>query len=184
MKSLQLASVLAAVRTGSSLEAESIVTSGPCPSVADGLFPPSSFRLVNHDGQLVSFVVQDRTNGFELKPELDEKISAPISKEIARSLIVDGLTVEFDSEVMRERAPGGLRVEEIVAAELGRLRAEFETCGLLTADEAHRVIRFCQTRTLAPGLLGRLPAVAAGRVDRLKDSMSLLSSVVVQFIQA
>lgn len=48
--------------------------------------------------------------------------------------MVDGLVVEFDSEVMRERAPGGLRVEEIVAVELDRLPARFETCGLLSPD--------------------------------------------------
>lgn len=150
---------------------------------SSGMLPPAPFRLVTADGKAVNYVVQDKTSGYQLKPEVDEELRALFGEKKAAELIRTDLAVEFDEEVMRERTASGVLVHYVVGAELAKFRSHLESTGL-SADQARRLVQLRHVRVLNPGLLGRLPALAGKATHSVAEVLSILSSSVVRFIRA
>src|ERR1017187_1208458 len=147
-----------------------------------GVLPSTPFKIVTAEGKSVNYVVQDKTDGAELKAEAVDELRALLDD--AGSLVEESISLELDRSVMKETAPSGSRVGDLVAARLATLAYELETTGLLSRDQAQRVFRIRPIKQLKPSLLGRLPGLVANSAEKIAEVLSVLSGSVVRFIRA
>jgi len=149
-----------------------------------GLLPPTPFRLVTFEGRAVNYVVQDKSSGYELKPEVDEELKVLVGDKRAAELIRTDLVVQFDRDVMREPTPDGARVGDVVGTALANWRNMLASDGLVSADQARRLFHLRFARVLQPGFLGRLPSIAGKAAHSFSEVLSVLGNAVVRFVRA
>jgi hypothetical protein len=152
-----------------------------------GFVPGSPFRLFTDDLKAsVKFIVQDGTDGAELKPGAYDEIRAIVGDDDADALTEETYSVKLDQKVLDQEAPGrsGLRVRDVLAAELGTFRYELEERGVLTREQAAGFLSIRPARVIRPNFLARLPVVTGLSSSKLGRVLETIGGSLKRFVQA
>lgn len=151
---------------------------------ADGVPIETPIKLVSNKGDSVTFIVQDRTNGYVLSEEAQQQISGIVGAEPLAELLAEKTSFAFNPEVLAEVTPSGATVQELVGERIGALLERMVTAGHLTTEQKDGLFLVNTTQVLVPGVFHRLPALANYSADTFKKLVSTISGAVVQYIKA
>ena len=138
-----------------------------------GLLPPSPFKLVNKAGESVNFTIQDRTGG-EIKAEVHDELRALLGPS-EFGLVATGASISLDPKTLDEPAlmDPSTTVRDVLVTYVNHLRHVLTVQGILSREQAERVFQVRQVKILKPGLLGKLPTLAARAKVSIADILAL-----------
>lgn len=147
-----------------------------------GVMPPQPITIVNHKGQSVTYVVQNRLRGKELPQEQIDLLASVIGEGNVDSLMEDVSTYSFNSKVM-SREVNGRTVEEIVAEKVSEVLADDpEIAEALGEDE--ELIEFSTKRLFKVGTLERLAEFTGSDAKKIAACLAALEGGVVRYTKA
>jgi hypothetical protein len=141
-------------------------------------------KLVNAKGESVTFVVQDRSSGFEIKDDMYEDLGGLLGEGALEQVVVDQTTFGFDPIVMLAPTPNGRTVQEVVGDRLGGMLEDMVERGELSRGQADSLLAVKTFRTFRPGFLQLLPAIVGKSVKKFSEVVDAVGSAIVQYVKA
>lgn len=148
-----------------------------------GVLPSSPFKLISPAGKSVSFVVTDKTEGYELKPEAGADLEALLGADLADDLVTDCDELFIDREIMDQSSPRGVKVGVVLCSHIPAFMDWMSVQGHLTPEQAGGAFRQRCVKRLAPGLVGKLPEVARKAKVRITDVLGIIGSAVTRYLK-
>lgn len=151
-----------------------------------GVPPETPMKLVNEEGESVTYVVTDRCASTKVSDEQVEEIVAMFGEDGAKEIVFEQSTFKFDPVLMA--IPG---VQDVIEAALGeavaRLTSPREVDGkelppLLTEQMAENLIECDQIRAFKPQTIKRMAEICGRSVTRMKDLLSAMGSACVRYV--
>lgn len=143
-----------------------------------GVMPETPMKVVNGDGDSVTFVVQDRGSQYALKDEQVEALEAVLGVDATADLIYDETTIQFNRSVMA--VPG---VSEAIEAALEKAISGLVKKGVLDGDTADELVEAKVKRALKPGTLDRAASLVGNDQTRLAAFIDAMGSGCTRYIK-
>jgi hypothetical protein len=143
-----------------------------------GVLPDTPMKVVNADGDSVTYVVQDRSGQYALKPEQIEALKAVLGEEVAESLIYTEHQFSFSRSVMA--IPG---VAEAVEKALESAIKKLVRDQVIDAEAADALIELNEKTALKPNTLDRASMLVGGDKTRLKMLLDAMASSCCRYIK-
>lgn len=143
-----------------------------------GVMPETPMKVVNADGDSVTFVVQDRGSQYALKDEQVEALEAVLGEDVVAGLVYDETTIQFNRSVMA--VPG---VSEALEAALEKAISGLVKKGVLDADAADELVEAKVKRALKPGTLDRAASLVGNDQTRLAAFIDAMGSGCTKYIK-
>lgn len=143
-----------------------------------GVMPETPMRVVNSDGDQVTYVVQDRGSQYALKDEQIEAMESILGKDSVAGLVYEETTIAFNRTVMA--IPG---VAEAIEKALEQAIASLVESEQLSGDLADELIDASVKRALKPGTLDRAAQLTGNDVTRLGAFIEAMGSSCTRYIK-
>lgn len=147
-----------------------------------GTVPPGPIKFVDHKGQQVTYVIQDKSGQYPLKDDQIEELRELLGDEKADEVMETQEVYAFDNKVMDEPLEDGEGTVSDVIFEIVSRAISRNT--RLTDDQKERLIRQDEKTKLIP----RFPETAAMHCGkdaaRIEDAFDILSSQVVRYLKS
>jgi len=147
-----------------------------------GVLPPTPVNVVNHNGESVTYVVQNKANQNALSPEQVELFKSEFGAELGESLVVRRDVYSLNSEVMNDVGTDGKTpVVEVVAEIVSNAVANDKR---LTDEQKQNLILVASKTFLkasAPERVAELVGTDAARIDKFFECAG---SAVVRYIKS
>lgn len=143
-----------------------------------GVMPETPMKVVNADGDSVTYVVQDRGSQYALKDEQIEAMEAVLGEDVVESIVYDETTIKFNRDVMA--LPG---VSEAIEAALEKAVAAMLKKGTLSGEQADELIEADVKRALKPGTLARAATLVGNDQTRLAQFIDAMGSGCTRYVK-
>lgn len=145
--------------------------------VADlGVPPETPLKVQNHDGESVSFVVQDRSAQYAVKEEQREALTQLLGADAVNDLLYEEVTFGFDRALLANP-----RVQEVVEAALESAIGTLQEEGILGDEDS--LITADTKVAFKPKTLDRLAALVGRDVNRLESFVRAMGSSAVMYVR-
>lgn len=144
-----------------------------------GVFPETPMLVQNSDGEKVTFVVQDRSAQYGVKPEQVDLLAEMLGQDAVGDLLYEETTIAFNRLVMA--LPG---VTEAVEQALERAIMKLVKDGSLSEEQAGELVDPIVKRTFKPGTLDRLAIICGRDVTRIEQFCEIMGSSCTMYLKA
>lgn len=142
-----------------------------------GVFPETPMCVVNSDGEKVTYVVQDRSSQYKVKPEQKEALVQLIGADAAANLLYEETALKFNREALAK--PG---VAEAIEKALDAAIKKLVAAGKLSEDD--EVIAADVKESFKPGTLERLGIICGQDTVKMKAFLEAMGSSAVRYIKS
>lgn len=149
-----------------------------------GVSPQTPMKVINRQGQSVTFVVQDRATGYVVKPEVEEALSDILGPGAVEDIVFEQTTFSFDPIVMAAPAIDGSLVQDVVGEALTGLLETLVQEGKITQVQADGLLTANTIKTFKPGLLTRLPDLCGRKVGIFATAVAAVGSAIVRYVKS
>lgn len=150
---------------------------------SNGVQPPTPMKLSNDAGESVTFVVQDRTSGYEIKPAVMEGLVDTLGQGGAAAIVFEQVTFGFSPHVLSGTTASGELVQDWLADKLTKLVERAVKEGTLTSEQAEGLVTAEQKCAFRPGLLERLADVCGADVTRMETVLEVVGSGITRYVK-
>lgn len=141
-----------------------------------GVFPETPMQVMNNDGEKVTYVVQDRSSQYKVKPEQKEALVQLLGEDAVPDLLYTEVSLQLNREVMAK--PGvSEAIEKALVAAIKRLTKS----GVL--DEDDELIEADVKETFKPGTLSRLGIICGRDTGKMMTFLKAMGSCCVRSIK-
>jgi len=153
---------------------------------AVGVEPERPMNLVNDKGESVTFVVQDRSQGYKVSDETVDALTDLLGPGAVAELLYESVEFGFDAAVMAGPAMdgSGRLVQDVMGEELGKLLERLQLEGVLSEAQVDGLLAAKQVRTYRPGVMQRLPEICGRSVSRISDFLAAVGGACVRYIKS
>lgn len=150
-----------------------------------GVPPESPMLLANAAGQTVTYIVQDRATGHDIKDDTYDALVQILGQDGADANIHHQTIYGFDAVVMGQtvRDGSGREVQEVLGERLMGLLEDMRHEGLLCPDQVDHLLTAKQIRTYKPATTSRLVEICGRNVPLMKRLLAAMGSAVVRYIK-
>lgn len=146
-------------------------------SVAElGVLPETPMQVMNEDGCKATYVVQDRSGGYKVKPEQVEMLGALLGEDAAADLVCTETSFAFKRE-----ATTNPEMMAVIEKHLDKAVKELVKLGL--AEDVLDVLEPETHVTFRPGILDRLGMICGRDSGKLKGVLQALGSAAVRYVK-
>jgi hypothetical protein len=145
--------------------------------IADvGVLPETPNYVQNSLGEKVTFITQDRSTQYKVKPEQKEALAALVGEDVAALLTYQETTFKFNREVMAK--PGVIEaVEKALEAVDKKLRA----AGKLTDEDV--LVDADVREAFKPGTVGRVGIICGKDTTKIRGFLDAMNSSFTRFLK-
>jgi len=143
-----------------------------------GVMPDTPMRVVNDDGDQVTYVVQDRGGQYALKDDQIEAMESILGADAVAELVYEETTIAFNRTVMA--IPG---VAEAIEKALEKAIAQMVKNEQLSGDLADELIEASVKRALKPGTLDRAAQLTGNDQTRLGAFIDAMGSGCTRYVK-
>ncbi|MHC4816875.1 MAG: hypothetical protein ACYTF8_02270 [Planctomycetota bacterium] len=144
-----------------------------------GIFPDTPMLVQNTDGEKVTFVVQDRSRQYAVKPEQEDELKQILGEDAAEDLIYEETTLSFNRDVLALEG-----VSEVVEKALERAITKLVKDEVLDEDKAGELVSANVKRSFKPGTLARLGIVCGRDTTRMESVLDAMGSSATRYIKS
>lgn len=145
----------------------------------NGVMPETPMKVVNADGDSVTYVVQDRGSQYALKDEQIEALEDVLGVDVVEGLVYNETTIKFNRDVMA--LPG---VSEAIEAALEKAVVVMLKKGTLSEEQADELVEADVKRALKPGTLARAATLVGNDQTRLAAFIDAMGSGCTRYVKA
>ena len=166
-----------------------------------GVLPPTPVSVVNHNGESVTYVMQDKTQQNPLKQEQVELFGAIMGEEGAQNIIHEKTVYSFNPEVMEQAAydakataaarkanpdaaPVYSESESVMDVIMELVSAAIVECNKMTDEQKENLIASKTGYHLRPNTLARVAELCGGDVTRIEQFMEAAGSGCVRYVKS
>lgn len=142
----------------------------------NGVFPETPMLVQNEDGQKVTFVVQDRSSQYAVKPEQLLALSQLLGGDAANELVAQEVTFAFQRSAMMNP-----EVQSVIEKHLEAAINELAEAGKI--DGIEDVLDVEQKTAFKPGTLQRLSIICGNDTTKMRQVVDAMGSAAVQYIK-
>jgi len=143
----------------------------------NGMFPETPMRVQNHDGEAVTFVVQER-NQYGVKDESVDALTQILGEDAVKELLWEETVFGFNRDVL---ALDG--VMDILGKHIESAIGELVESGVLDEEKAGVLLDAEVKRSFRPGVLQRLALIAGRNSSKMRAVCDAMGSSVVQYVK-
>lgn len=140
------------------------------------VFPETPMVIQNHDGEKVTFVVQDRSGQAKVKDEQKDALVQILGEDRANDLLVEETTFSFTREVLLKEGVMPI-LEKHLEAAIKALTAK----GLIAEDE--QLLDVEQDVHFRPGTIERLGLICGKDSGKMREVIDAMGSACVRYIK-
>jgi DNA-binding TFAR19-related protein (PDSD5 family) len=141
-----------------------------------GVFPETPMQVVNSDGEKVSYVVQDRSSQYKVKPEQKDALVQLLGQDATEDLLYTEVGIKFNRLTMAK--PGVAEaVEKALEAVIGKL----VKAGKLAEED--ELVEAEVKEAFKPGTLDRLGMICGKDTQRIKLFLAAMSSSATRYVK-
>lgn len=144
---------------------------------ADSGLPPDTPMIVqNHDGEKVTFVVQDRSGQYGVKDEQKDALIQLLGADAASELLYEETSFGFNRDILA--IPG---VQETIEKALeGALKKLTDT---LTDEQKEALLDVKVKTAFKPGTMDKLALICGKDATRMKQFIDIAGSSCVRYVK-
>jgi len=147
-----------------------------------GVLPPTPVSVVNHNGESVTYVVQDKSQQNAIGPEQVELFKSVLGEDGAARVVHTKTTFAFDVNTMEEKAANGnASVAEIVAEVVSAALANDKR---LSDEQKGALITSTEKTYLRPNTLQRVAELCGADAARIDQFLEAAGSAVVRYVKS
>jgi hypothetical protein len=143
-----------------------------------GVLPDTPMKVVNADGDSVTYVVQDRSGQYDLKPEQIEALTQILGEDVVENLLYTEHKFSFNREIMA--IPG---VAEAVEKALMSALKKLVSSKVIDEEAAGQLIEANEKTAFKPHTLDRAAVLVGGDKTRLKMFIDAMGSSCCRYIK-
>jgi len=143
-----------------------------------GVLPETPMVIQNSDGEVVTFVLQDRSSQYAAKDEQLDDLRGLLGEDRANDLVGEETTIGFNRVVMSAEG-----VSEVVERHLEAAVGELVSSGVLTDEQAAELIEVNVARRFKPGTVGRAGMLCGKDTVKVGQFFDALGSSAVRYIK-
>jgi len=144
----------------------------------NGVAPETPMKIQNHDGEAVTFVVQER-NQYGVKDESIEALVQILGEDGAAELVYEETIFGFDRGLLARDG-----VMDVLGVHIEAAMGALVVAGLCSAEEVEDLLDVKVKRSFVPGVLQRLGMIAGKNAGKMRQVCEALGSTCVQYIKA
>ncbi len=144
----------------------------------NGVAPETPMKIQNHDGESVTFVVQER-NQYGVKDESVDALTQILGEDGAAELVYEETSFGFDRGLLAREG-----VMEVLGVHIEAAMEALVAAELCTEEEAEDLLDVKVKRSFMPGVLQRLGMIAGRNAGKMRQVCEALGSTCVQYIKA
>lgn len=156
----------------------------------NGMIPATPIKFSNHEGESVTYVIQDKTQQNELKPEQIERIQELLGDDKAAEIIVTEEVYQFNPKVMNQEAPSqktdedGNTVNETVGEVIfDVVSSALENCDRLTDEQKEALFDYKVKSNLIKNIADLAPQLIGKDAGKIEELLEIASSQVVRYVK-
>lgn len=143
-----------------------------------GVLPDTPMKVVNGNGDAVTYVVQDRGGQYNLKDEQIEALNQILGEDAVQDLLYTQHTIKFSRTVMA--LPGV--TEEIDKALTSAVKRMVKN-GVLDEDTADELVDVDEKTAFKPGTLDRAATLVGRDKTRLRAFLDAMGSSCCRYVK-
>lgn len=137
-----------------------------------GVMPPTPVSVVNHVGETLTYVVQDKTQQNTLNDEQVELLEGLLGEDAATVAVEEATVYGFNKDTMAEPA-GDVTVEDVVFELVSEVLMNDPR---LSDDQKASLIDSDTVKRLRPGMLGRLAEITGADATKIEQVIEAIGS--------
>ena len=142
-----------------------------------GVSPDTPLQVINSDGEKVSYVVQDRSAQYKVKPEQKEALNDLLGEDAVEELLYTEVGIKFNRLTMAK--PGVAEaVEKALEAVIKRL---LKSKQLSAEDE---LVVADVKESFKPGTLNRLGMICGRDTGKMRSFLEAMGSSATRYVKA
>lgn len=144
----------------------------------DGVMPETPMKVVNAEGESVTYVVQDRSSQYALKEEQIDALTELLGEDSVNDIVYTEHSIGFNREVMA--IPG---VAEVVEKSLESAIRKLVKDEVIDGDTADELVEVKEKTALKPGTLSRAADLVGRDQTRLQRFINTVGSCVTKYVK-
>lgn len=144
----------------------------------NGVSPDTPMYVQNGDGEKVTYVVQDRSGQYGVKPEQIDALNQLLGPDAAAGLLFEESRFSFNRLVMA--IPG---VQAAVEKALESAIEEMVGSGVLSQQQSEELLDVDQKTAFKPGTLDRLAVIVGRDTGRIKQFLEIMGSSATRYVR-
>lgn len=137
----------------------------------NGVMPETPMKVVNADGDSVTYIVQDRSGQYNLKQEQIEAMNQILGEDVVDDLLYNEVTFSLNREVMA--IPG---VTEAVDKALSTAVRKLVKDEVIDGDQADELVDVSEKLAFKPKMLQRAATLTGNDKTRLLQFLNAMGS--------
>lgn len=144
-----------------------------------GAPPETPMQLQNHDGEKVTFVVQDRGGQYNIKDDNMDMLRQLLGDDAADELVYTETTISFNRAIMA--IPG---VSDAIEKALEAVIQKLVKSEKLSEEQADELIDAKQKTAFKPGTLERAAEICGRNTTKLSQFLDIMGSSCTRYVKA
>lgn len=144
---------------------------------ANGVLPETPMFVQNDDGERVTYVVQDRSHQYAVKPGQREMLNLLLGESVVDGLIFQEVRFAFSRDILAREG-----VAEVVEKALEKATEQLRKSGVLKDGE--ELIEAETKDAFKPNTLERVPMICGKDVNQIKSFVEAGGSSFVSYVRA
>jgi len=145
--------------------------------IADtGVRPESPMYVMNADGEKVSWITQDRSGQYKVKPEQKEALDQLLGKEAAEELLYEEVAFKFNREALAK--PG---VAEEIEKALEAVDRKLRKSGKLSDEDV--LVDADVKESFKPGTLDRVGIICGSDTTKIRNFLEAMGAAFTRYIK-
>jgi hypothetical protein len=146
--------------------------------VARGSMPETPMTIQNPDGEKVTYVAQDRSTQYAVKPDQQEALNDLLGEDAAGNILTDSVTFGFNEHILS--LPG---VQDVIEKSLMDAISGMIGMGMLDGDQAELLLKVSSKTTFKPGTLDQLVQICGKDTSRMKQFLDIAQSSFTRYVK-
>lgn len=141
-----------------------------------GVSPDTPMHLMNTDGEKVSYIVQDRSGQYKVKPEQKEALEQILGAEATEDLLYEQISFSFNREAMMK--PG---VAEAVEKALEAVDKKLRASGKLSDEDV--LVDADVKEAFKPGTIDRVGIICGSDTTKIRNFLEAAGPNCTRYIK-
>jgi hypothetical protein len=146
-----------------------------------GVMPPTPVEVVNHNGESVTYVVQNKAGQNPISGEQIELLQQEFGAELCALMTEQRETYAFNPETMAEATPDGKNTVQDVVFEI--VSAALVECKRLSDEQKANIIAATTKSFLRETTLPRVAELCGADANRIDKFFEFAGSTVVRYVK-
>lgn len=145
-----------------------------------GVSPETPMVVQNSDGEKVTFVVQDRSSQYNVKPEQVTALTQLLGEDAANALLYEETTFSFSRDILA--LPGVMAVvEKALEGAVKELTGGKKP--VLSSDDAERLLDVETKTAFKPGTVDRISLICGKDTGKMKQFLEAMGSSCCRYVK-